>query len=382
LGKILVFAYFILFPFGQFFTIRLNLLGLAIPIHAIDVLALLTVPSFLIGKLKVPKVYSYVLGFLLVATFSNILALKSYSSWEILVGLLYFLRFFAYSTFFLLAWNLIRQEKRLRSSFFDLLIFSSFFTAVFGWIQYFLFPDLTSLKYIGWDDHLFRLVGTHLDPGFTGIVLAFGFVASLAKFLIKKDRRLFWLSLLFLFTLALTYSRATYLAFAAGVFTIVHKSGVKKYFLLVLTLLFIIFLLPRPAGEGVRLERVASVLARVQNYRETLTIIKKSPLFGVGFNNLCAERTRLFAGIGYASHSCSGSDSSLLLVAATTGMVGLMIFLYMAWGIVKSLRMDFYGKTFLAAAIAILVHSLFVNSLFYPWVMGYLATLLAVSLKE
>jgi len=36
----------------------------------------------------------------------------------------------------------------------------------------------------------------------------------------------------------------------------------------------------------------------------------------------------------------------------------------------------------LATLMAILVHSLFVNSLFYPWVMGYLALLGGVALKK
>lgn len=382
LGKILVFAYFILFPFGQLLSTKLSFLGLSIPVHAIDILAILTIFPFLVGKLRLPRTYSLFLGFLMVATFSNILALKSYPSWEILIGLLYLLRFFSYSTLFLLAWNLVKQDKKLSDSFFDLLIISSIFTAVFGWIQYLFFPDLTSLRYVGWDDHLYRLVGTHLDPGFTGIILVFGFVASFNRFLRKKEGSTFWLSLLFLLSLAFTYSRASYLAFAFAVLTIAVRKGMKKSLFLVLTLLIMILFLPRPAGEGVRLERVASVLARAQNYGQTLTIIKKYPLFGVGFNNLCAERTRLFGGIGYASHACSGSDSSLLLVAATTGIVGLIIFFYMALKIVRGLRMNLFGETLLASGVALLVHSLFVNSLFYPWVMGFLAVLLAISLRE
>lgn len=383
IGEKLIFVYLVIFPLGQLIRVNFNFLGTKIPIHPTDVITLISVPFFLLGHLKQPKFFPSVLSFLVVATFSLLLSLNYFSAREVAVGTLYWLRYLSYSTFFLLVWNIVRDKKKLRVTLFDSLISVCFFIGLFGWIQYFWIPDLTSLRYVGWDDHLNRLVGTFLDPGFTGIILVLGFLASFNKFLERKDKTMFWLSLMFLLTLALTYSRASYLAFAAAVFaTALFKRGAKKSAILVLILLIIAVFLPRPAGEGVRLERVASLHARAQNYQQTLTLIKAHPLFGIGFNNLCAERNRLFGGIGYQSHACSGADSSLLLVVATTGTVGLTVFLYMAWRILKSLRQDFFGKTFIASAVALLVHSLFVNSLFYPWVMGFLAVLLAISLRE
>ena len=80
--------------------------------------------------------------------------------------------------------------------------------------------------------------------------------------------------------------------------------------------------------------------------------------------------------------SCSGSDSSLLFVFATTGIVGLMIFLYAGRVMFSSTGRAVYGIAFVSSLVAVLIHSLFLNSLFYPWVMGWMGILLAISLKK
>jgi len=125
------------------------------------------------------------------------------------------------------------------------------------------------------------------------------------------------------------------------------------------------------------------VNARLLNYSQTIKIIEKSPLFGIGFNNLCLAKETFLENNERGLHSCSGSDSSLLLILATTGVVGFIIFLWCLGSLFHLIASkSLYGKVLLASSIALFIHSLFVNSLFYPWVMGWMAVLLAVSLKE
>ena len=143
----------------------------------------------------------------------------------------------------------------------------------------------------------------------------------------------------------------------------------------------IVVSLPRPGGEGVKLERTASITFRIEDYRNTLIIINKAPLFGVGYNNMCIARGKFSDQANLNSHACSGSASSLLLVLATTGIVGFLIFANLIQKLIVSLTKNVYGLTFLSCLVALLVHSLFVNSLFYPWVMGWMGILLSVSLK-
>jgi len=158
----------------------------------------------------------------------------------------------------------------------------------------------------------------------------------------------------------------------------------KFYAALLLVFTLTVLLLPRPGGEGVRLEREASIKARLINWKQSLIIAKDHPFFGVGFN------TYRYAQKNYGfleeknwqvSHAGAGADSSLLFVLATTGIVGLSAYLLLLKRILDALFSIPLSPPSLAAfasLLALLVHSLFANSLFYPWIMGWLWILLGV----
>jgi O-antigen ligase len=119
-------------------------------------------------------------------------------------------------------------------------------------------------------------------------------------------------------------------------------------------------LLPRPAGEGTKLERTSSVNAKYVNYKEGFSLFQKSPVFGFGYNNLPIIRPN-------ASHSQSGFDSSLLTILTTTGVIGTILFILgLSQLFIKS---NLAVQTMI---IAILVHSLFSNSLLYPFTLLFL----------
>src|SRR5690606_32109779 len=63
---------------------------------------------------------------------------------------------------------IISQMKLDKTLVINALIAVAVFTAIFGWFQYILLPDLTAMKIFGWDDHYFRMVGTFFDPAFFG----------------------------------------------------------------------------------------------------------------------------------------------------------------------------------------------------------------------
>ncbi len=381
LSEKIIFAYLAIFPLGQIIRFDLKFLGNQITIHPTDVVIGVGFLVFLLSKLKYPKIYRYISAFISASVFSLLFSLTIFKSLDVFVGVLYLLRMISYSTIIASVWY-IAKDKSSKSTLFNSLIAVSIITAIFGWIQYFWIPDLTDLKYIGWDDHLFRLVGTFLDPAFTGIIVVLGFLATITKFLYSKDKNLIVILILLALTIAFTYSRASYVALFAGVFTI---ALIRKYKNLIvwsaIIFLILIPLLPRPAGEGVRLERLSSVFSRFEDYKGTMAIFKKQPVFGVGFNNLCAARLKYLGEGVLSSHACSGSDSSLLFVAATTGVVGLLIFLYMSYHVIRSTSDSVYGDTLKSSAAALFVNSLFVNSLFYPWVMGWMAILIAISVN-
>lgn len=288
-----------------------------------------------------------ILVFFTVAFISLVLALPSYGWQAVVVGSMYLVRWIVYTLFFASIIQLIKA-KNLRS----LLCLIGLIIVVTGFVQYFAFPDIRPLQYLEWDPHYYRLVGTFLDPGFTGLLLVFTLILFI-------DQPILWIISYLAF--ALTYSRASYLAFLVSMAYISWKQKVRKFFIKILLLFVLtIFLLPRaPDGEGVKLERTSSIQARIESWKTAWGIFIHHPVLGVGFDTYrYAQKGNL------KSHSGAGADSSLLFVAATTGFVGLLTYL---WYLRR------LPKPYL---VALLVHSLFLNSLFYPGVMVWLSLLI------
>jgi O-antigen ligase len=182
--------------------------------------------------------------------------------------------------------------------------------------------------------------------------------------------------LFLLISLAFTYSRASYLAFALGaVYLGFYVKQIKKLLLPVLGLLILVLFLPTARNPVSKFTRSFSVLSRIENYQETLKVFKVSPVVGVGFNNMCLARQIYIGPESFSSHSCSGSDSSLLLVLATTGVAGFFVFINLIFNIWKASSLILKSSL-----IALFTHSLFSNSMFYPWIMGWILILLATHL--
>lgn len=375
LSYILFWVIAILFPFGQ--LVRIEYQELTILLQDVLVFG-----SFLLvlPKLKKTSTVESISWFLLYL-------LLSYSLSQIMffgqntTGILYLLRLTGYLFFPFFVSNLVTEGRLSKDYIFTTALVMLGFGGLFGWVQYLLYPDLRFLYHLGWDDHYYRLSGTFLDPGFTSILLVFGFGLSLIKYFQSRNKKLFLLPLFFTVTLAFTFSRAGYLAFAGALVAVAffRKNITLPLLFLALFVITVLFL-PRPGGEGVKLQRTASVGSRLDNYRETFEVIKKSPLFGIGYNNMCDAR-RLFLGdIATASHGCSGSDSSLMLLTATGGALGIMVFLSLAKDWWKSLQSGMYKETAIVMSVALAIHSLFVNSIFYPWVMVVVGIILGLGL--
>lgn len=362
MSRILLFCFLVVFPFGR-------LLG-----NSLDIVAGLIFLFTLLSKLKEPPVFKFWKNFLFAAGFSWIFSSAILGKSIFFPGLLYLIRLLIYSYLFVFIKNYFVQNIKQRKLLLNTLLATVVFIGLFGLWQYFFYPDLTALNFLGWDDHLYRLTAPFFDPGFTAILLVLGAIIA------------FWnrsvlVFLILTLALAFTYSRAGYLAFLSGlVLTAILTKKWKAIGGMIVAFLIILAFLPRQAGLGVRLERTVTAFARIQNYKEGLAIFKKSPVFGVGFNNLCRAKQVFFNESSLASHSCSGLDSSLLLVLATTGTVGFIIFGAALIRIFHALKINTLDKKiFLVSFVTVLVHSLFVNSLFYPWVMGWLAILGAVA---
>lgn len=230
-----------------------------------------------------------------------------------------------------------------------------------GFVQLILYPDLRNLWYLGWDPHYYRLFATLLDPNFAGIILV------LALFVLWH---LGWrlAALLVLVALLLTYSRSSYAALLAGIgATLIPRHRWKQWLIITLMLLVGIVYLPKPGGETLLLDRYDSTVARVQNWSQSLARIAGHPLLGLGW------------GAG------KGVDSSFLFVGVGSGIAGSAAYLWLVIEQVKTVlrRRDAPGRFLLLGSLAAVgIHSLFVNSLFYPWVMLWLWALMGIAQKS
>lgn len=285
------------------------------------------------------------------------------------VSFLYFVRLLAYFSIFLTARKIIGQQASRDNQILGAIVGVSVVLCIIGWVQYFLYPDLRNLSYLGWDPHFKRIFATYFDPNFLGIILTIGLFATL-QLSISSIYKSIILSFLVI-TILFTYSRSTFVALFGGLisYVLIHKQY-KLFTLFIIVFATAVILLPRPAGEGVKLERLFTIEARLGNWREAIDLIKKYPILGVGFNTVRYARSQ---SDDVDNHAASGFDNSFLFTAATTGMVGLIAYLLF---IVKSIQSS--KKELLPFAVALIIHSFFINTLFFPWVMVLWWILLAL----
>ncbi len=177
--------------------------------------------------------------------------------------------------------------------------------------------------------------------------------------------------------LYLTYSRSSYVAFAvATVCFILLRKKWKAIMLLILVLLLVI-IVPKPGGKTLSLMRMDSTVARIGNWQQTGGLIGKAPIIGYGFNTLRFVKESGVTRQGdVISRAGAGIDSSVLFVLATTGIIGLVIYMWLIWSMVSNVRLGKIPKilyeVYILSLVVLGIHSLFSNSLFYPWVMIWL----------
>lgn len=339
------FSYFI----GQIF--RIDLFNTSFPLIDVAIVLLFITNIFYHLKNKTLKInnkyFLYFLIFTWVFLFFNLFKYQISS----LKPIFYLIRFTCLLSFFIFP---LKVGDKIKNIFYISIIAN----IIFGFVQYFFWPNFTYFDASNWDPHLYRLVSTFFDPTFTGLIYLFFII----KIFLDKKFPYRWLLLTFTYiAMVLTYSRSTYLTFLlAFTFIAIHLKKLKIFLISLLLITTTIFILPRQAGEGTKLERTSSIKAKIENYQEGWQTFTKSPLIGLGYNNLSFIRDIKIPN----SHANSGFDGSIMTLLTTTGILGTIIFLL---GLKKIyLTSSFVKKTFI---ISILFHSIFANSLLYPWVL-------------
>ena len=328
------------------------------------------------------KIFLPFLIFSSVAISSTIIAADIFSPREIIIAILFLVRFALYFGIFIVVVNTVKKKEITK--WLNLFLFTAAIFALIGFFQYIFFPDLTSLAAFGWDPHQKRIVSTLLDPNFTAGLLAIALSMALSLFLSSK-KNIYLLTSTVLFTsLILTFSRSGYLALLVVLATIGILKSPKILFVSLVAFIIAFITIPQVKNRILGALRVDETSqARIESWQKALVIFRDNPILGVGFNTYRATQAQYGffpADQPEGGHSGAGTDSSFLLVLATTGIIGLGAYLAFLFAIFKNFSANIrksplsLGTT--AAFLGILVHSQFVNSLFFPQIIIVLFFLL------
>lgn len=387
--KALYIGIFLLFPLGN--LVRLSSTSQAY-LYPVDIAIFLFVSygTYLVltTRKKIRWLYPFhlLIGVALVSLLVN-------SYWlaprELFVSSLYILRFGLYLLMIPIIFHLFKKSD---SKFLIVpVILSLSCTVLGGLVQYVIYPDLRNLQYLGWDEHLYRVFSSFLDPNFASVIFVILIWVIVTAMHAKKNTN--WQNVVYgvaivttLVALLLTYSRTGYLAFIGSL--LVYGAVSKKIKLLLgvlcIACLGIIFLPKNLASEGVNLLRTASIESRIESYSTAINLWKQSPIVGVGFNSYrYAQDYFLSVSSVESSHAGAGTANSYLFILATTGFVGLAAFIYMIVTVVKLLHTIPYTYKYIryggyAVFSTILIGSVTENVFFYSSVMIVASVLFGV----
>lgn len=366
------------FDNGIAFTLNDLLLGLLVSYW--------TIYRFLIVK----KTGNFVLNkpifiFVFIAGLSLVVNFFNLTFNNFLIASLYLVRFIGYLSLYFIVKEF---QPTFKSKIPYLLLSSGLLVLILGYIQYFFYPSLRNLFYLGWDEHLYRMFSTFLDPNFAGIFFVIFFIYTLIfikDYIKRKDNIRFLIfssiSLITLIAVYLTYSRSAFIALIVASTSYLILIGKKQLILLTLgILLIIIFIAPKSFNtEGTNLLRINSSTARIDSAKQGIYIFQQNPILGVGFNAYRYAQNK-YVGLNNSfwqvTHSGAGTDNSFIFVLATTGILGLIAYLYLLKGVFilssNNTKKNKYAPVLFSTLLALIVSSIFINSLFYVFLLEWL----------
>ncbi|HHD2753324.1 TPA: O-antigen ligase family protein, partial [Clostridium perfringens] len=240
------------------------------------------------------------------------------------------------------------------------------------------------------DPHINRVISTYLDPNYLSAILIIPINLTLILMLKEKKKLKYLIAFLVLVaTLIATVSRSGLigLVISLGItlaFTMISVNTKKEivfHKIILLTFILLIIIVPiviylnldssRLLQRIIGFRNDPSAIARFLSWKESFNIINDNKLIGIGYNMLGFYTGNL------RTMTSFGVDASLLLVAITTGVLGLTLYLsyYIKkiYVLIKYMRKDKYVfSSLIGITVASLIMSMFNNLLFYPlWIIPF-----------
>jgi hypothetical protein len=351
-------------------------------------------------SIRLDAVTLVALGFAGVGGLSALMALPRFglTGFELAFSLAYLLRWAVYMALYVVVIDTLtaREGRQLLKTFERaVLLFAGFgiLQAIFipGFAQI-VFPD--AVLYTQWDPQGRRLVSTFLDPNLAGGLIVVALLLASAR-LVSGEPVPLWKPGLLVAALVITLSRSSMLAFVAGlavmailVRRVTWRALIGSLLAIAVGLLAAPWLL-RMADSFNKLSLGdASLLTRFVSWSRALTVLADHPIVGVGFNTYGFVQLRY--GFGDLTQSTFGLDGGLLFIAVMTGFIGVTLYSILLFLVLQACKELWSGDRssrdpsssdrspvfdgavglgVAAATVALLIHSLFVNSILYPPIM-------------
>lgn len=263
---------------------------------------------------KALKNYPLAFLFFVFAFVSLLVDIGKYSLYENFVGFLYLLRLLLYGMYFIYLSKELFGHIKLKKVIQKNIFMMSVMIVGGALIQYFLYPDLRNLQYLGWDPHLGRTFGVFLDTSTAAAI--FGIIGLYSTNYLTR--------LVFAILLLFSFSRGGYISFFFGlIYAALRHQKIKQVFFLIIIFIAIAITVPKPFGEGSKINRSFTITARIKDYKEGISLFVKKPFLGFGYNRLRFVRNK-----APDDHSSSTFSSSYLTILISTGLLGLSTFLY------------------------------------------------------
>ena len=378
--KILLVILLVFFPLGELirFSFGNNIILKPLDIISACIFAWTAILYIKDKKYRV-SLHWYFFYFPLIGLLS--LGVNSYwlKSDELFISILYLFRWVMYMSVF---FAIVHIDKKFKKKIILLLFIDGFAIALAGFLQYFFYPNLNNLFYLGWDNHLYRLFSTFLDPNFVGAFFVL-YLIFIAGFLFAKNKKnlliKIFLPALTLIAIFLTYSRSALLMLITSGITFFILSGKKKFIIYLLLLIGVYIVLASPFFyvENINLFRSYSSFQRISDLKKGLTIFKDHPIIGVGFDSYRYAQYRYhyeYPNTPNPVHDASGTDSSFIFILATTGVIGFIAYLNLWYQLAKKAWKvkNRFSLIFITSVIGLFINSFFNNSLFYTEIMVWM----------
>lgn len=301
--------------------------------------------------------------------------------------------FLEYVIVFFLLVNYFNSPKRLKMlaliAIASATIFSIYAITVYYFIEGFPFSARLGLTFRG-----------EMTTDYIGFITIFGICLSL-HFLYKSKNifyKILLVSCFFIMTITtlLTQSRGSLLGFLAALVILCFHN--KKNIIFIIITILIIILMP-----GVK-ERVTMNVftkdTRIKINRLTIEAIKDHPFVGIGFgmkiygnkNVLDLEKLNKQLPLEYQQNGVivASPHNTILDIAVRTGVVGLVLFLYilitplwMLWRTLKLKKGEYFKSwaiCFFACFVSYMIPALFADTTFGPRVVIFYAMLAMITI--